>query len=223
MPKNTTVGIKISPVYKKHRSGSGSWYRWDSKTTTESQHRIDIRWLKKQGYLRPGTMGSLSWSCGSEQTGSIRYRMEADRMILNYRHRPHGGEWEPVEQTISFDRTPCNYGGHRTWFLCPRCWKWVAVLYGAGKHFFCRHCYDLAYGSQQESPPFRLLRKAQKIRARLGGSESTYDFLPDKPKGMHWRTYKCLCANAERADCLCNNAIKRRLSSLEQRWLGSLE
>ena len=164
-------------------------------------------------------MGSLSWSCGSEQTGSIRYRIEADRMILNYRHRPHGGEWEPVEQVISFDRTSCNYGGHRTWFLCPRCWKRVAVLYGAGKYFLCRHCYDLAYGSQQESPPFRLLRKAQKIRACLGGSESTHD--------------SCQTSQRECAGGLTNAsvrrqrgqiayAIKRRLSSLEQRWLGSL-
>ena len=104
-------------------SGSGSWYRWDSKSTTESQHRIDIRWLKKQRYLRPDTMGTLSWSWRDKQTGSIGFRMEADRMVLNYRHRPHGGDWEDVEQAISFYRTPCNYGGFRTWFLCPRCWQ----------------------------------------------------------------------------------------------------
>ena len=40
-------------------SGSGSWYRWDSRATTESQHRIDIRWLKKKGYIRPGATGCL--------------------------------------------------------------------------------------------------------------------------------------------------------------------
>ena len=113
-------------------SCSGNWYRWDAKTTTENQYRIDIRWLKKQGYLRPGSIGSLSWSCDGGQTGSIRYRMEVDCMILNYQHRPTGGEWEPVEQTVTFDRTPCNYGEFRTWFFCPQCWKRVAVLYGNG-------------------------------------------------------------------------------------------
>ena len=61
--------------------GYGSGNRWNSKTTTESQHRIDIRWLKKQGYLRPDTMGTLSWSWRDKQTGSIGYRMEADRMV----------------------------------------------------------------------------------------------------------------------------------------------
>ena len=191
--------------------GSGSWYRWDSKSTTESQHRIDIRWLKKQGYLRPGNFRLLSWSRGNEQTGSIGYRMEADRMVLNYRHRPHGGEWEQVEQTISFDRTPCNYGGHRTWFLCPRCWKRVAVLYGTGKYFFCRHCYDLTYSSQQESKLDRLMRKARKIREKMGGGVSLIDPFPDKPKNMHWKTYWRLRERAENANNLSWSIMGQRL------------
>ncbi|MBU4186121.1 MAG: hypothetical protein KKI12_02950 [Proteobacteria bacterium] len=161
--------------------GSGNWCR-DSKSTTGSQHRIDMRWLKKQGYLRPGALGSLSWSRGDEQTGSIGFRMEQNRMILNYRHRPNGGEWEPIEQTISFDRTPCNYGGLRTWFQCPRCWKRVALLYGAGKYFFCRHCYNLTYGSQQESMPDRLMRKAMKIRATVGSKRQPHGTYPVQAK-----------------------------------------
>ena len=28
------------------------------------QHRIDVRWLKKQGLLKPGNMGLISWSRG---------------------------------------------------------------------------------------------------------------------------------------------------------------
>lgn len=182
--------------------GSGQWYRWCKKETTESQHGIDIRWLKKQGYLRPGTACSLSWSCCGKQTGSIGYRMETDSMILNYRHRPHGGEWEDVEQKISFSRTPCNYGGHRTWFHCPQCCKRVEVLYGAGRYFLCRHCYKLTYGSQQESTPSRLLIKVQKIRKRLGGSAATGDIFPKKPKGMHWKTYLRLRNEAEQAERL---------------------
>ena len=183
--------------------GSGNWYRWDSKTTTESQHRIDIRWLKKQGYLRPGSIGSLSWSRGDEQTGSISYRTEENRMILNYRHRPNGGEWEPVEQSISFDRTTCNYGGYRIWFLCPRCRKRVAVLYGAGKYFFCRHCHDLAYGSQQEGKPDRLMRKARKIRRRLGITDpNLMEPILYKPKHIHQKTFDRLRHEADHANNL---------------------
>jgi hypothetical protein len=190
--------------------GSGRWYRWDSKTTTESLHRIDIRWLKKQGYLRPGAAGSLSWSSRGEQTGSIGYRMGIDRMVLNYYHRPHGGEWEDVEQAISFDRTPCNYGGFRTWFLCPRCWQRVAVLYGAGKYFLCRHCYGLTYTSRQESRADRLMRKARKIRARLGVGDALSERILFKPKNMHQKTFDRLREEAEQAEHLGWIAVDQR-------------
>ena len=190
--------------------GSGRWCSWGGKATTESQHRIDIRWLKKHGYLRPGTVGYLSWSRGEEETGSIRYRMEADRMILHYRHRQNRGEWEPVEQSISFDRTPCNYGGHRTWFLCPRCWKRVAVLYGAGKYFFCRHCHNLAYGSQQECKVDRLTRKARKIRQRLGADSDLSMPIWNKPKNMHWKTFDRLRREADYANDLSWHIMRQR-------------
>jgi len=46
----------------------------------------------------------------------------------------------------------------------------------------------LTYASQREASYRRDLGKAQKIRMRLGGSPDSEEF-PDKPKGMHWRTY----------------------------------
>lgn len=181
-------------------TGSGSWYRWDSKATTESQHRVDIRWMRKHGYLRAGSVGILSWSLRGEPTGVISFRVEQDQIVLNYRQRPHGGEWEDVEEVVRFDRTACNYGGYRMWFLCPHCWRRVAILYGAGKYFLCRHCYNLAYTSQQLSPSDRLMEKARKIRQGMGGSNDLSEPFPDKPKGMHWRTYWRLYKKAEQAE-----------------------
>jgi len=192
--------------------GSGSWYRWGGrKTTTESQKRIDIRWLKQQGYLQAGTMGSLSWSCRGEATGSINYSMIEEGMLLNYRYRINGGEWEPVEQRILFDRTRCNYGGNRTWFLCPRCGKRVVVLYGAGKLFLCRHCYDLTYRSQQEGVVDRMMRKQWKIRERLGASNSLFDPILFKPKGMHQKTFDRLRNEADYANNRSCLIMRRRL------------
>jgi hypothetical protein len=191
-------------------SGSGSWYRWDSKITTESQRRIDIRWLRRNGYLGANCYGSLTWSRGSEQTGSIGFRMESDRMILNYRHRQNGAEWSEVEQVISFGQTQCNYGGYRTWFICPRCYRRIAVLYGTGKYFYCRHCYGLTYSSQQENHPNRLMRKSNKIQKRLGGDENLMDSFPEKPKNMHWKTYWRLREEAVNATNLAFMSIGQR-------------
>ena len=181
--------------------GSGNWWRWDSRSTTDESLYLDIRWLKKQGYLRPGAAGPLTWSRRGKQTGYINYKMGLNRVFLNYCCRAHGNE-EEVEQIISLDQTPCNYGGFRTWFLCPQCGKRVAVLYGAGKYFLCRHCYNLTYASQQEDEATRLIRKARKIRERLGASDDLMEPILLKPKNMHWATFHRLRREAEQAGSL---------------------
>ena len=179
--------------------GSGSWKKPNSKSTIEGKHRIDIYRLKKKGYLRPGKIGIFTWSRNGKQTAQLCFRMEADRMVLTYCCRPRGGEWENVEQIIYLDQTPCNYGGHRTWFLCPGCLKRIAVLYRVGKYFRCRHCYGLTYSSQKKNRMDRLCKKASKIRMRMGGDGSLLDLFPDKPKNMHWKTYWRLRKESERA------------------------
>ena len=113
-------------------------------------------------------------------------------MILTYRHRSGpGGKWEEVRETVHLAWTACNFGGERTWFICPGagCGRRVAVLYGAGRYFLCRHCYELLYESQRENAMYRAIHKAQSIRKRLGGSANMKKPFPEKPKGMHWSTY----------------------------------
>jgi len=191
--------------------GSGSWYRYNTKTTTDTQRHIDIRWLKKNYSLEEGTSGTLSWSRRGDQTGAIRYRTEKDRMVLDYHYRRNAGEWVQVEESICFDRTPCHYGGNRLWFLCPDCHKRVAVLYGAGKYFLCRYCYDLTYSSQQESHADRFIRKARKVRKRLGEDGSQTNLFTSKPKHMHWQTYWRLRENAEKLENLGWSSIFRQI------------
>jgi hypothetical protein len=169
--------------------GSGSWYRFDKKTTTEECQSIDVRYLHRNGLLRPGRSFSLRWSWAGRQTGSIGGVTHDDsRVTFFYRHRGGmGGEWEDVKETVALEWTPCNFGGERPWFICPGadCGRRVALLYGRGRYFLCRHCYDLRYESQREDKMHRALRRTQKIRERLGGSANMLEPFPEKPKGMH--------------------------------------
>jgi hypothetical protein len=191
-------------------SGSGDWHRWDSKITTESQYNIDIRWMRKQRCLQPGASGTLSWSCRGAVSGLIGFRVETDRLVLNYRNRQNCGEWKNIEDEIFVTWTPCNFGGNRQWFLCPGCNRRVAVVYG-GKYCRCRHCHNLTYSSQQESRPDRLMRKARKIRARLGASNNLIDPILFKPKNMHQKTFDRLRREADHASNLSLIIMGQRL------------
>jgi hypothetical protein len=172
--------------------GSGNWYRFNKKTTTDECHSIDVRHLHRNGLLQPGHSFSLRWSRADRETGSIGGVAHDGRVIFFYRHRRGmDGDWEDVKQTVPLEWTPCNLGGERPWFICPGtgCGRRVAVLYRLGRYFLCRHCYDLTYQSQRDNKMYRALHRAQKIRERLGGSTNMTEPFPERPKGMRHDTY----------------------------------
>ncbi len=148
------------------------------------------------------------WTSDGEEVGRINVRVESlETIILSFRSRSYWqDEWESVEQRVPIDWTACNYGGERPWFICSvyrdgrYCGRRVAKLFAGGKLFACRHCYQLGYQSQREPAYGRATLKAQNIRIRLGGSASLAEPFPDKPKGMHWRTYRRLEQEAENAE-----------------------
>jgi hypothetical protein len=71
----------------------------------------------------------------------------------------------------------------------------------AGELFACRSCYGLVYESQQ-SPLFRNIRRAQKIGIRLGGIPDPSAPFPERPCGMHTRTYLRLRERTEAAEAI---------------------
>jgi hypothetical protein len=174
------------------------------RTTCESCNSIDVRRWHREGRLRAGQNFLCSWTCGEETSGSIRVRTEWDAVVLSYRSRSWDAtESKSIEQRVPITWTDCHLGGRRPWFTCAVCSDGrycgcrVAVLYGAGELFACRRCYDLAYASQQESSGDRGIGRARKIRMKLGGGESLADPFPEKPRGMHWRTYHRLRERAQ--------------------------
>lgn len=175
--------------------GYGSGRRYGSKSTTGEYLQLDVRRLQRDGLLERRFAFNWQWSRKGEPVGNINVSPEEDRLVLSYRYRG-----ESKEFPVLLDWTSCHYGGERAWFLCPArgCGRRVAILYGGGI-FACRCCYRLAYESQTESPAYRALSRTQNIRVRLGGSGSMMEDFPNRPKGMHRKTYLMLLhkANAD--------------------------
>jgi hypothetical protein len=169
---------------------------YGGRTICEDCRSIDVRRWQREGRLRAGQIFSSSWQCNGEPVGSISVRTEADAAVLMFRAKNRqDSDWKSVEQRVEIAWTECHLGGRRPWFVCPvytggrYCGRRVALLYAAAELFACRSCYGLAYASQQEALGYRGLGKARKIRMRLGGGANVLEAFPDKPKGMHWRTY----------------------------------
>lgn len=95
---------------------------------------------------------------------------------------------------IEVTTTRCPFGGMRLWWLCPACGRRCAILYPT----LCRTCAGGRYETELLSPENRLMRKAFRLRERLGQrGGGLFGSFPDKPKGMHWATYNRLVAQGE--------------------------
>jgi hypothetical protein len=170
---------------------------------------IDVRRWHREVRLVAGHSFWWSWTCLGEPSSTINVRIEEDAIVLIYRARSLlSAEWRRIEQRVPIAWSNCHFGGRRPWFTCCArvngryCGRRVAVLYAAGELFACRICCNLAYESQQGSPVLRSLSRSQKIRVRLGGSPDPFGPFPERPRGMHRRTYLRLREQAEAAEAL---------------------
>ena len=107
----------------------------------ESCRSLDVTRLNKEGWLQPGTWVSWEWRADGEQVASIGLSAEADQLILNYRVCRNGEDWTDVEEAVPLARSPCRFGGMRTYFVCPGvkngrpCLRRVSKLYHGGDTF----------------------------------------------------------------------------------------
>ena len=194
--------------------GSGGHCRWNKKTTIESTHRIDIRFMRKQGYLKPFTRGTLAWNRSGKPSGNINFVAYPEYLLLDFRFRQSGDtEWQPVQQKIRYDYTPCHYGNSRRWFLCPNCHRRVAILASDGLYFLCRHCYDLTYCSQNDGIVDRLRDKRDKLGKRIFENFNG-DYGSIKKKGMHQKTFDCLLQQYRQLDNQYNQTFESELLRL---------
>jgi hypothetical protein len=172
-------------------SGSG-------RANVEDCRSIDVNRLHREGCLRPGWAGLWQWTRDGERVAWINLCARVDRLHLTYRVRFGGGDWQDVKESVRIVRVACRYGGARPYFMCPgmvngaACGRRAAKLYMPGRYFVCRHCNRLSYASQSEGVLDRDLRRANKIRERLGGEPGMISQFPVRPKGMWLRTYQRL-------------------------------
>ena len=150
--------------------GSTRWQWHDKKYTTDDCRHLSIFDLKRENLLVPGRVRSGTWVWSNRLTGerrsSIGYELSlkdgASYLRLHYTQTSGWtGEKTNVDYRVSIVTTPCHFGRHRYWFICPLtangryCGRRVGKLYLApgSRYFACRHCQNLTYRSSQESNP----------------------------------------------------------------------
>ena len=196
--------------------GSGRWYWLESKMTTESLHRIEIGVLKRHGCLQPGAEGILYHFKSGSTRISVIFRSGVDEIAL-YCRFDSGGDYQVVQQmtSITLEQQRCNFGGYRTWFLCPNCDRRTSFLYSVAGLFRCRICHNLTYVSQQSNRIDRLINKVNGIYEKLGDANADVLGLPPKrPRYMHRSTFRKLCEAAEETRLQLAEAIIERFGML---------
>ena len=173
--------------------------RWfpNKKITVEECNRLEISFLKKQGFLEKGRLfrtGSIRWSIDGQEIRSIGIRVNlgmegswpGHRNFLEFNYTitdSKTGEKTNCNYRADLVSTPCRFGGQRWWFLCPivNCDRRVGVLYlpYGGKYFGCRHCYDLTYESVQthDKRIDDLIRNPETLKEIFSSGDSGRQFL----------------------------------------------
>lgn len=124
-------------------------------------------------------------------------------------------------QTIQVEWSPCRFGGKRWWWVCPRTGARVTKLYlpNGGLRFWSRQAYGLAYQSTRGTWLDRAHGKAARLYRKLGGRyQGLSSEFPEKPKGMHWRTYNVLCDELNAVEQFIDNGFVMRASALLGRY-----
>ncbi|WP_322867341.1 hypothetical protein U5922_014830 [Aquicoccus sp. G2-2] len=201
--------------------GSGNRWRWGTRNTVEDMKELRIGRLASKGWLTSGRTCSFAWSQAGRTIGEIRVTATEGRIVLTYRSRSGGDDWQDHSYPVQIEWTPCHLGGARPWFLCPAqgCGRRVAILYG-GAIFACRHCHRLAYPSENESRHDRATRQAEKLRDRLQWPPGILEGSGwGKPKHMHHATYRRLVAEYEKREAAALGAVMNWLERFD--GLGS--
>jgi hypothetical protein len=144
---------------------------------------IDVRELRRRGIL-----GDDGVTIGPTLKWPRIAKMVVRRYLVTLRLH---GQLSPQLVPISWTRV--HLGGQRPWLHCPHCEGRVAKLYRGMGGYFCRACVgNPFYASQSKSAQGRRHFQACKLRLLLDGEARLSAPFPQRPRGMHRRTYERL-------------------------------
>ena len=193
--------------------GSG---RRGGRPTVESAPRLDIDSMMCWGAIRPGSHRVGGMRLHQLYGDDIDVKFESlagdpgnSWLCLRYSIADYWSAEElKIDDKVYLAPTRPHFSGLRWWFVCPQLNRRVRKLYLplGGRHFWSRHAYELAYGSQREIKFDRALRRARKLRLRLGGDPADDEY-PDKPLRMRWATYNRLMDRLVAADGVADERL----------------
>jgi hypothetical protein len=177
----------------------------------EGCQSLDVRQLHRKDLLQPGLR--LPWSRNNELAGTITIETEHDALMLIYRSHRFGPNGEMSgnafqspgpNATLAADAPGLRKKGHndlqRRRFFCLPALLWPGLREPTGTGARTRHT------------------RGAENQGALGRGENILAPFPDKPKGMHWRTY-------DRLRRVYDHAFERSLMGLAksvewmERWL----
>ena len=201
--------------------GSGSG-RQGGRATVESGLRFDIDAMVRRGVIQPGAHvgGEMKFQFYEDEL-AIEFESSATNprnswLRLRYAICDHWtGEQHQIDDKIYLTASRPWFGGQRWWFVCPNENRRVRKLYlplGA-RRFRSRGAYRLAYASQRETVHDRAMRRAQKLRRRLGDDPMDGHY-PEKPPRMRGATYDRLLNKLIAADRVADERMLLLASKL---------
>jgi len=130
----------------------------------------------------------------------IKVEVNTDHVIFKSGIETFAGFRTEGSQKIKLSRTSCNYGGLRTWFICPDCNRRTLCLYWRvtdgipdlrHEKLSCRICHKLVYASEHRDRGRGDLNRSNNLYAKMGGKYG------EKPKYMRQKTYDRLRQQAK--------------------------
>ncbi len=202
--------------------GSG---RQGGRPTSDRTESVKLSIYKVMRGFNGKTAIGRKWTYSTIDGELVTYVLPRDDappiVRLEYRFDHRSRDTGNQTQFIQITSSPCRFGGKRWWWICPRTGQRVAMLFlpNGGIQFWSREAYGLGYQSTRETRIDRAHRKAGRLYRKLGGSyDGPSSEWPDKPKGMHWRTYNAICERINAVEQFIDHGFVTRASNLLGRY-----